>query len=328
MMFAMEAPAMRAREEWALREIKLHGHRVAYRQMGSGPVIVLVHGITGDSGTWAGVAPWLAERYTVVAPDLLGHGMTAKPRGDYSLGAFASGIRDLMIALGHERGTFVGHSLGGGIALQLAYQFPERCERLVLVDSGGLGREVSLLLRAASLPGSEIVLPLLAHARLIGAAETVGRALGRIGLAPAPDLAEMARGYASLSRADARRAFVQTVRGVIDMAGQRVSARDRLYLAQHVPTLLIWGDRDPIIPIEHGREAQAMIKGSRFETFPGSGHFPHIDDPHRFVRVLRDFVASTEPANVPPEDWNKLLHAEFPADEEAQPAAEAATRSA
>jgi pimeloyl-ACP methyl ester carboxylesterase len=319
---------MTARDEFALREIKLHGHRVAYRQMGQGPVIVLVHGITGDSGTWSGVAPWLAERYTVVAPDLLGHGMTAKPRGDYSLGAFASGIRDLMIALVHERGTFVGHSLGGGIALQLAYQFPERCERLVLVDSGGLGKEVSVLLRAASLPGSELVLPLLAHARLISAAEAFGRMLGRIGLAPAPDLAEMARGYASLSRADARSAFVQTVRGVIDMFGQRVSAHDRLYLAKYVPTLLIWGSRDPIIPIEHGRVAHAMIEGSQFEVFPGSGHFPHIDDPHRFVRVLREFVASTEPAYVPPEDWAKLLQAEIPPEEEPQTDVEAARRSA
>ena len=149
---------------------QLHGHRVAYRLEGSGPVIVLVHGITSSSATWDQVMPTLAEHYTVIAPDLLGHGQSAKPRGDYSLGAYASGIRDLLVALGQERATFIGHSLGGGVAMQLSYQFPELCERLALVDSGGLGREVSLLLRSATLPGSELVLPLLATPRLLNPA--------------------------------------------------------------------------------------------------------------------------------------------------------------
>ena len=156
-----------ARDE--LREITLHGHRVFFRSAGSGPALVLVHGITSTSATWANVLPYLAERFTVIAPDLLGHGESAKPRGDYSLGAYASGIRDLLLALGHERATFVGHSLGGGVAMQLAYQFPEHCERLVLVSSGGLGREISALLRAASLPGSELVLPFLVDDRVVGA---------------------------------------------------------------------------------------------------------------------------------------------------------------
>ena len=158
----------------ALHEIVLHGHHVFYRGGGNGPVIVLVHGITSTSATWANLLPYLAERFTVIAPDLIGHGESAKPRGDYSLGAYASGIRDLLVALGHERATFVGHSLGGGIAMQLAYQFPEHCERLVLVSSGGLGREITPLLRAASLLGSELVLPLLVNEPLLG----IGRAIG------------------------------------------------------------------------------------------------------------------------------------------------------
>ena len=163
------ATAPSTRREIELRETVLHGHRVAYRCAGSGPPVVLVHGITSTSATWERVMPYLAERYTVIAPDLLGHGESAKPRGDYSLGAYASGVRDLLVSLGHERATFVGHSLGGGVTMQLAYQFPERCERLVLVDSGGLGREVNLLLRSATLPGSEVVLPLLASAGLLDA---------------------------------------------------------------------------------------------------------------------------------------------------------------
>src|SRR3954453_19428567 len=142
--------------------IKLHGHLVSYQRAGWGPLLVLVHGIAGSSDTWNDVIEPLAERYTVVAPDLLGHGESAKPRGDYSLGAYASGIRDLLTALGHDRATVVGHSLGGGVAMQFSYQFPERTERLALISSGGLGEEVHALLRAATLPGSEIVLPLLA----------------------------------------------------------------------------------------------------------------------------------------------------------------------
>ena len=220
-----------ANPEEGLCEITLHGHRVFYRSAGNGPVLVLIHGITSTSATWAYVLPSLAEHFTVVAPDLLGHGDSAKPRGDYSLGAHASAIRDLMVALGHDRATFVGHSLGGGVAMQLAYQFPERCERLVLVSSGGLGREVHMLLRAAALPGAEYVLPVLVLPGLLRAGAAVGTFLGRLGLQPGPDLAEFARGYGSLGDIEARQAFIQTLRGVIEPGGQRVSARDRLYLA-------------------------------------------------------------------------------------------------
>src|SRR5215212_6350139 len=145
------------------RSIQLHGHPVTYRLAGEGPPLLLLHGITSSSQTWEAVLPLLAEHHTVIAPDLLGHGSSAKPRGDYSLGAYASGVRDLIAALGYDHATVVGHSLGGGIAMQMAYQFPQRVDRLVLVNSGGLGSEVNLLLRAATLPGAEIVLPLMVH---------------------------------------------------------------------------------------------------------------------------------------------------------------------
>src|SRR5919106_3004836 len=291
----------------ALREIVLHGHRVFYRAAGSGPVIVLVHGITSTSATWANVLPYLAERFTIVAPDLLGHGESAKPRGDYSLGAYASGIRDLLTALGHERATFVGHSLGGGVAMQLAYQFPEHCERLVLVSSGGLGREITALLRAASLPGSELVLPLLVNEQLIGAGRSVGRLLGRLGLRVHTDVGEVLRGHASLSDGAARSAFLHTLRTIVDPRGQRVDASDRLYLAQAIPFLIVWGERDPIIPVEHARAAHRLVPSSRLEIVPNAGHFPHLDDPLRFVRLLIDFMRTTEPANVHSGRWGELL---------------------
>jgi pimeloyl-ACP methyl ester carboxylesterase len=278
-----------------LREVTLHGHRVGFRMAGEGPLIVLIHGITSTSDVWVDAMARLSERYTVVAPDLLGHGRSAKPRGDYSLGAYASGGRDLLGVLGFERGTVVGHSLGGGIALQFAYQFPEYCERLVLVSSGGLGKEVNPLLRAAALPGAELVLPLITRDWALGAGTAVAGFLERVGVKLGPDLAEAARGYASLADRDARAAFLHTLRAVIDLDGQRVSATDRLYLAEKMPTLLIWGTNDPIIPIEHGREARDLIPGGRLVEIPGAGHWPQLDNPDRFVSALTEFVEETEP---------------------------------
>ncbi|MEK6327470.1 MAG: alpha/beta hydrolase [Actinomycetota bacterium] len=280
--------------EITFQEVNLHGHRVGFRIAGEGPLILLIHGITSTSDVWLGAMARLAERYTVVAPDLLGHGRSAKPRGDYSLGAYASGARDLLGVLGFERGTVVGHSLGGGIALQFAYQFPEYSERLVLVSSGGLGKEVHPLLRAAALPGAELVLPLIIRDWAIGAGSAVAGLLGRLGLSAGPDLAEAARGYASLAGRDAREAFLHTLRAVVDLEGQRVSATDRLYLAERLPTLLIWGTDDPIIPIEHARAARARIPESRLVEIAGSGHWPQLDDPDRFVAELTDFVETTE----------------------------------
>ena len=279
-------------------EIDLHGHRVCFRLAGDGPLIVLIHGITGRSQQWETAIDQLQSDHTLLAPDLLGHGESAKPRGDYSLGAYASGIRDIMVALGHDRATIVGHSLGGGIAMQFAYQFPERCERLVLVSSGGLGREVHLLLRAATLPGSEWVLPLLTNARLLAAGEAVGRALGVLRLQAGTDLAEVARGFGSLGEAEARSAFIETMRAVLDPGGQRVSALDRLYLAESVPSLLVWGDSDPIITVAHGVAAHDAMPGSRLEVLPGVGHFPQLERPVEFSRLLADFVAETEPADL------------------------------
>ena len=294
-------------EDFELDEIELHGHRVAYRCAGSGPAIVLVHGITSTSATWAQVMPCLATRFTVIAPDLVGHGESAKPRGDYSLGAYASGVRDLMVTLGYESATFVGHSLGGGVVMQLAYQFPERCERLVLVDSGGLGREVNLLLRAATLPLSEVVLPLLASTRLLDAGRSVGRLFGRLGIRAGTDMAELARGHASLENPEARAAFVHTLRTIVDPLGQRVNATDRLYLAENIPFMLVWGERDRIIPVEHGLSAHERVPSSRLELFEGAGHFPHLDEPQRFLEVLLDFIDSTDPADVDPEQWRGML---------------------
>jgi pimeloyl-ACP methyl ester carboxylesterase len=270
--------------------------------------VLLVHGITSSSRTWRDVMPGLGRSFEVIAPDLLGHGTSAKPRGDYSLGAYASGLRDLLVALDIPKATVVGHSLGGGVAMQFAYQFPERLERLVLVDSGGLGSEVALALRAATLPGSDYVLPLLFSSPVRGAGAFAGGVLGRLGLRASADVRGLVEGFESLGDAGARRAFLHTARAVIDPAGQRVDARDRLYLASSIPTLLVWGDRDRIIPVGHGRGAHEAMPGSRFEVFEGAGHFPFNDDPDRFVALLEDFISTTTAASVDDEAVRRLMH--------------------
>lgn len=291
-----------------VEEITLHGHRIAYRSGGSRDrVVLLVHGLTGSSRTWEDILPLLSEQHTVIAPDLPGHGASAKPRGDYSLGAYASTVRDLMLALGHDRATIVGHSLGGGILLQFAYQFPELVERMVLVSSGGLGREVSFLLRALALPGAEYLLPLLTSNPVRSAGDSVRGLVNRLGLRLGADLDEAWRGWSSLGEAAARRAFVDTLRGIVEPGGQRVNATDRLYLAQAIPTLLVWGDQDPVIPVKHAHAAHEQIPGSRLDVVEGAGHFPYRDEPGRFVRALAAFIDGTEPAQRDVDALRELL---------------------
>lgn len=267
---------------------------------------MLIHGLAGDSRTWDRVMPVLAADHDVIAPDLLGHGESAKPVGDYSVGAFASGLRDLLAVLDVPSATIVGHSFGGGVAMQLAYQHPELVDRLVLVGTGGLGREVTWFLRALSLPGVEYVMPLGFPRPLINGANEVGRILGRFNPG-SPKLGELWRGYSSLADASNRQAFVKTMRGVIDVGGQTVSATDRLYLATRVPTLIVWGERDAVIPVEHARTAHRAITSSRLEVIGRVGHFPHVEAPDRFNDVLVDFLATTRAGAVDPARLRDLL---------------------
>jgi pimeloyl-ACP methyl ester carboxylesterase len=289
-----------------LQHVRIHGQEVRYRRAGDGPALLLIHGIAGSSRAWTEVMPLLARAFTVVAPDLIGHGESAKPLGDYSLGAYASGLRDLMAVLDIERATLVGQSLGGGIAMQLAYQHPECCERLVLVDSGGLGREVSWVLRSLTLPGADYLMPVLFPSFVRDWGNAAARFLYDQGLRSGR-AAESWRAYASLTDSANRHAFVRTVRAVIDPGGQSVSATDRLYLTAKIPTLIVWGARDGIIPVDHAYAAHEAIPGSRLEIIEGAGHFPHVEEPVRFVEVLTDFVRTTQPATTNREDLVAML---------------------
>lgn len=285
----------------------IHGHRRAFVLTGQGPAVLLIHGIGDSSVTWRSIIPRLARDHTVIAPDLLGHGASDKPRADYSIAGYANAMRDLLSVLGIDRATVVGHSLGGGVAMQFAYQYPERCERVVLVSTGGVGKDVNPLLRIASAPNADLVLPLLS-VRATRAAVSAGfSVLQALQTDIGRDADNFLRVFDALPDVASRTAFVRTLRAVVDMRGQVITMLDRCYLMRDRPTLLVWGKRDPIIPYEHGVMAHAAMPWSRLETFEGAGHFPHITHAARFLDVLDDFFATTAPAAHDSAAWRELL---------------------
>jgi pimeloyl-ACP methyl ester carboxylesterase len=273
----------------------IHGYKRAFRIAGSGPAILLIHGIGDNSTTWSTVQAKLAQRFTVIAPDLLGHGLSDKPRADYSVAAYANGMRDLLSVLGIDRVTIIGHSLGGGVAMQFAYQFPQLVDRLVFVSAGGVTKDVNFVLRCASLPlGSEALallrMPLvLPTVRIAG--RIVGSALGTNGLGN--DLSNVLRILDDLPEPTASAAFSRTLRAVVDWRGQIVTMLDRCYLTEAVPVQIIWGTRDVVVPVRHAFMAHAAMPGSRLEIFEGSGHFPFHEDPARFIEVVESFIDTT-----------------------------------
>jgi pimeloyl-ACP methyl ester carboxylesterase len=290
----------------------VHGYRRVFRIAGAGPPLLLIHGIGDNSRTWEEVMPTLARNHLVIAPDLLGHGESDKPRADYSVAAYANGMRDLLSTLGVDRVTLVGHSLGGGVAMQFAYQFPERTERMVLVSTGGVGSHVSLLLRGAALPGAHLTLAAL---NLPGARTAIWLAvelLERLDTGLGVDAVDLTRLVEALPDRTARSAFVRTLRSVVDWRGQVVTMLDRCYLVRGMPTMLMWGARDSVVPLGHAYKAHAAMPGSRLEIFDDAGHFPFRTDPARFVGLLEDFCASTAASAWSVEQWRELLRSGRP----------------
>jgi pimeloyl-ACP methyl ester carboxylesterase len=274
-----------------MKFLDVHGERVAYVDEGSGEAILLLHGILGSSQTWRAVIGPLARNYRVVAPDLLGHGNSTKPRSDYSLGALSVLVRDILDQLGIARATIVGHSLGGGIAMQFVYQHPEYVQRLVLIGSGGLGPDVGLLLRAASLPGAELVLPVIAARRVLAPGDRVFSWLRKAGV-EAPRGEEMWRHYSSLSDGPTRQAFLRTLRSVVDHRGQAVSALSRLNSRTDFPVMAIWGEKDSMIPVQHAYAAKEVRPDVRLEVLPGVGHFPHAERPALVAELIDHFIST------------------------------------
>ncbi|NYJ00970.1 pimeloyl-ACP methyl ester carboxylesterase [Nocardioides thalensis] len=287
--------------------VTVHGHRRAYVKRGNGPALLLLHGLACDHTTWAPVVDRLAERFTVIAPDFLGHGRSDKPRADYTVAGYANGMRDLLTVLGIDKVTVVGHSFGGGVAMQFAYQFPERTERLMLLNAGGLGREVTPLIRAISLPGWIFAFGVLTMPGLRQAEQLALRRLRDLGLRETRDLAEVADILESFADPRARRAIVHLVRAAIDWRGQVLSMRDRAYLTAEMPVHVVWGRDDMVIPVKHAEELATLAPTAEVTIFDDSGHFPHKDDPERFADLLVDWVDRTSPATYSRAKWRRLL---------------------
>jgi pimeloyl-ACP methyl ester carboxylesterase len=289
--------------------VTIHGHRRAFVRAGSGPVVLLLHGLGCDHTTWEPVIDSLARRYTVIAPDLLGHGLSDKPRADYSVGGYANAMRDLLTVLGIDKVTVIGHSFGGGVAMQFAYQFPERTERMVLVAPGGLGPEVTPAIRAITTPGFHqamalLTLPGVRHVGMAGM-----RALSRTSWKPVRDLDEVATIYDSFKDPHARHAIRHVVRAVVDWRGQIVTMADRAYLTEAMPMCVVWGEDDQVIPVKHASNVEQLAPKARVEVIPNAGHFPHKDHPHRFAKVVHEFIRSTQPAAYSRARWRSLLRA-------------------
>ena len=280
-----------------LKYLELHGDRLAYQDEGQGDAILLLHGMAGSSQTWRSVIRPLSRKYRVIAPDLLGHGMSAKPRSDYSLGAFAVLLRDLLDELGVARTTVVGHSLGGGVAMQFVYQHPDYCERLVLIGSGGLGPDVGWTLRLLSAPGAELIMPIIAPQPVLTAGEKVRSWFAKMGI-ESPRGGEIWNAYSSFSDAETRQAFLRTLRSVVDYRGQAVSALNRLNVRADMPIMAIWGEQDAIIPVQHAYAALEARPDARVEVMPGVGHFPQVERPTEVVDLIDDFITSQRAAEI------------------------------
>jgi pimeloyl-ACP methyl ester carboxylesterase len=272
--------------------VEIHGERVAVRDEGEGEALLLIHGMAGSSQTWRAIMPQLAKKYRVIAPDLLGHGESSKPRTDYSLGAFAVGLRDLLDELKVDSATIVGHSLGGGIAMQFLYQHPDYCRRLILISSGGLGPDVGWILRLLAAPGAELVMPVIAPTPVLRAGNSVRGWLSSLGLR-SPRGAEIWNAYSSFSDRQTRDAFLRTLRSVVDYRGQSVSALNRLNLREDLPTLAIWGERDNIIPVDHAYSALEARPDCRLEVLPDVGHFAQVEAPTEVADLIDDFISTT-----------------------------------
>jgi pimeloyl-ACP methyl ester carboxylesterase len=295
--------------ELMLRRVRIHGHTRAFVMTGQGPTILLLHGIGMSHTTWNLVIPKLARNFTVIAPDLLGHGESDKPRADYSIGGYANAMRDLLLHLGIPSATVVGHSLGGGIAMQFAYQYPQMTERIVLVASGGLGRSVSPVIRAFTIPGTGPILAVAAHGAVRSVTMPVLERLAGSGLPGTQDLHGMIEVYDSLADKRSRAPFRHVLRAAVDWRGQVITMIDRAYLAQHLPAMVVWGARDMVIPVKHAYAAKELLPAARLEVFADAGHMPHEDFAEHFSDVMTSFVLESAAATYDEDDFRRLLHA-------------------
>lgn len=270
------------------------GHRLCYLDAGpiDGEPIVLLHGLMSDSSTWdPAIGPLAEHGLRVIAPDLIGHGKSDKPRVRYGLDFFATSVSELLTALGIPRATVAGHSLGGAIAVYFARFHTAQLYRLVLVSSGGLGREVHPILRAATVPGASHILRAMVNERTapMYRAPRLHRSL-RLRPEAVVNLSRMGR---ALVTPDGRSAFFTAARSVMYPLGQRGSMLDMGFLTPDVPTLIVWSEKDPIIPVSHAYAAHHQVPGSTLALLPGSSHEPHRRHAQRFADLVAGFIRDT-----------------------------------
>jgi pimeloyl-ACP methyl ester carboxylesterase len=270
---------------------------VAYRYLpGAGDPVLLVHGVGADQTTWERIPLELqAAGRSVITIDLLGHGHSGAGGTDFGLPAHAALVRDLLDHLAIARVHLVGHSVGGGVSMQFAAESPERVSSLTLISSGGLGREVSPSLRAALLPGTASSIGIMTHPTVTRPMRQIIRFLDRRGIS-SRDFSERTVDALERLQDDGRRtAFLGTLRGVVGLSGQRLSVLDHLEVLDPKRLLVIWGDSDPMVPVDHGRRLHALLPGSRLVVIPGAGHEPYIDEPQLIVSEVLAHTAADLP---------------------------------
>jgi pimeloyl-ACP methyl ester carboxylesterase len=277
------------------RTVLAGGHVLAYQEAGpaDGSVVVLLHGLASDSDTWdRALAPLASHGLRVLALDLLGHGESDKPNSTYLLTDFADSLGCFLDALGIASATLCGHSFGGAIALFFGSRHPERVERVVLVSTGGLGREVHPVLRAAALP----VAPAVLRAAMRPGLRRLYRRPGlHRALRLTPDnLVNLKRAARALGSDAGQASFFASLRGVIAPSGQRTASAEMRAFAERVPTLLIWNEGDPVIPLAHAQAlADRAQQRSRLVVFPNRGHEPHRRNAELFADEVAAFVQSS-----------------------------------
>jgi pimeloyl-ACP methyl ester carboxylesterase len=270
----------------AAHEARVDGSSMAWGELGAGPPLVLLHGVWDSHRTWRRAAPLLARHFRVLMPDLPGHGWSGRPDAPYTLSWYARMVAAWMDGIGLERAHVCGHSFGGGIAAWMLLQERSHIDRLALVAAGGLGREVGLGMRLATIP---LLGPALTPLVLRFGAPLVMHfapaTFGHIEPAEAALVVSMTRLPGSV------RALQRSIAGVINVFGQYQNMADRAHEVAALPPLAVyWGTKDPVIPLQHGERLLRRLTGITLTTYPECGHYPHLDAAAGFARDLSEFL--------------------------------------
>ncbi|MEE9284685.1 MAG: alpha/beta fold hydrolase [Dehalococcoidia bacterium] len=271
------------------RYTSVDGHRLRYWDEGSGPPLLLLHGLGNSTLVWHQAMAGLAQRFRVVAVDLPGHGYSDMPRGHFPLSEAAGLVALFMRQVGAERFHVAGNSMGGVIALELGLGYPQRVTGLVLVDSAGLGRSIAWILRILSLPGIGEYLDRPSPKQVRQLLRTILYDPGLISDALVDEM------YRQRSRPGAAKWLLRFLRTGVNVAGQRrsIQRQDQLHRLRP-PLLILWGRQDRIVPVAHAHAAAARQPAARLHVFDRCGHWPQMEHTDEFIRVVSNFLHAAE----------------------------------